>query len=70
MPLAALETARRQSQWVKGLQLIILNKRLNFETPNNKASHSWFASAWFCNKLKLPMQLNCFDGENLIPIPH
>jgi len=57
LPLAALETARRQAQWVKGLQLIILNKRLNFETPNNKDSHCWFASMWATWKLNLPKDI-------------
>jgi len=57
LPLAGLETIKRQSLWRQGLQLIILNKRLHFETPNNKESHCWFASAWFTNGLNLEKDL-------------
>jgi len=58
LPLAALETAKRQAQWRKGLQLIVLKNRLHFETPNNKKSNCWFASAWFTHGLNLPSDLN------------
>ena len=57
LPLSALETQRRQKQWGKGLQLIVLDKRLNFETPDNTKSHCWFASAWFTHKLNLPKDI-------------
>ena len=57
LPLAALETQRRQKQWKEGLQLIVLDKRLHFETPNNAKSHCWFASAWFTYKLNLPKDI-------------
>ena len=57
LPLAALETQRRQIQWKNGLQIIVLNKRLHFETPNNAESHCWFASAWFTNGLNLPKDI-------------
>ena len=58
LPLAALETQRRQKQWKKGLQLILINKRINFETPNNKdKSGSWFATAWFTHGLDLPKDI-------------
>jgi len=58
LPFAALETGRRQKQWRKGLQLIIINKRLNFETPNNiKKSSAWFATAWFTNGFNLPKDI-------------
>lgn len=54
LPLSALETTRRQNCWRRGVQLIVLNKRLHFETPDNGVSYCWFASAWFTHKLKLP----------------
>lgn len=63
LPFSALETKRRQKQWSKGLQLIILNERLNFETPNMRKSHSWFATAWFTYKLNLPNDI-IFDLTN------
>ena len=40
-----------------GIQLIIPNKRINFETPSGKGSGSWFATAWFCFGLNLPKDL-------------
>jgi hypothetical protein len=57
MPLTTLETEKRLSLFKKyGIELLILNKRVNFETPNNKESHAWFPVAWFCYKI-LPDKL-------------
>ncbi len=59
LPLTALESEYRQKMYRKfGLQIILFNKRVNFETPSGKGSGTWFATAWFCNKLDLPNQLN------------
>jgi hypothetical protein len=58
MPITALEGKRRQELYKKyGLQLIIPNKRINFETPSGKGSGSWFASAWFTYKFNLPKDI-------------
>jgi hypothetical protein len=58
MPLTALEGQRRQACYKKyGLQVMILPKRISFETPNDKGSSSWFATAWYCWKLNLPSDL-------------
>jgi hypothetical protein len=57
MPLTALEGQKRQACYKQhGLQLMILPRRISFETPNN-AGRSWFATAWFCWKLNLPRDL-------------
>ena len=59
MPLTALESEKRQKLFRKhGIQLIIPNKRFNFETPSGKGSGSWFATAWFTWGLNLPNDLN------------
>mgnify|MGYP001598549871 CR=1 FL=1 len=59
MPLTALEGQKRQYCYKKyGLQLIIPNKRINFETPSGKGKGAWFMTAWFCWGLNLPQQLN------------
>jgi len=58
MPLTALEGEKRQQFWRKGLQLIIPNKRYNFEGPSGKGKGSWFATAWFTWGLNLPKDLN------------
>ena len=59
MPLTALESEKRQKLYRKhGLQLIIPNKRYNFETPSGKGSGSWFATAWFTWGLNLPKDIN------------
>jgi len=59
LPLTTLETDRRQRLFKKyGLQIILLNKRINFETPSGSGSGSWFATAWFTNGLNLPHDIN------------
>jgi len=58
MPLTALESEKRQKLFRKyGVQLIIPNKRINFETPSGKGSSSWFATAWFTLGLNLAEDL-------------
>lgn len=58
MPLTALEGKKRGAMFKEhGIQLIIPNKRFNFETPSGKGSGSWFATAWFTWKLNLPKDL-------------
>ena len=61
MPLTALESQARQSLYRKyGLQLVLLNKRVRFETPSGrkgKQSSPWFASAWFTNGLDFLLDL-------------
>ena len=58
MPLTALESEKRQKLYRKyGIQLIIPNKRFNFETPSGKGGGSWFATAWFTWGLNLPKDL-------------
>ena len=59
LPLTALESERRQKLFRQyGIQLIIPNKRFNFETPSGKGGGSWFATAWFCGNMNLPKDLN------------
>ena len=59
MPLTALESEKRQKLYRKyGIQIIIPNKRFNFETPSGKNGGSWFATAWFCGNMNLPKELN------------
>lgn len=62
MPLTALESEKRQKMFRKyGINLLIPNKRYNFETPSGKGSGSWFATAWFCHGLNIPNNLNFVD---------
>jgi len=59
MPVTALESEKRQKLYRKyGLQVIIPNKRFNFETPSGNGGGSWFATAWFTYGLNLPKELN------------
>jgi hypothetical protein len=69
LPLTTFETAKRQHLLKKyGVQVIFFDKRIEFETPNQKqkGSKSWFATAWFTNWLDLPETLNFvkFDHPN------
>jgi len=59
LPLTTFETAKRQKLFKKyGLEVIFLDKRINFETPSGKGSGAWFAVAWFTNGLKIGKELN------------
>ena len=49
LPITALEGKKRNDLYKKyGLELIILNKRINF-MKNKK--NVWFNTSWFCNKI-------------------
>lgn len=62
MPLTALESEKRQSLFREyGIQLIIPNRRINFETPSGESSSCWFATAWFTKGLNLPNDLTFFE---------
>lgn len=62
MPLTALEGERKQQLYREhGIQLIIPNQRINFETPSGVDFGSWFTTAWFTWRLSLPRDLNFFD---------
>jgi len=65
MPLTALETKNRQQLMKRyGVEIILLDRRINFETPNMvNNSSSWFASAWFTNGLNIGAQLNFASVE-------
>jgi hypothetical protein len=65
MPLTALEGKKRGALFKKyGIQLLIPNRRFNFETPSGMDSGCWFATAWFCWKLNLPKDLNFVEIED------
>lgn len=58
MPLTALETAKRQTLYRKhGVEIVLMPKRINFDTPSGKGKSSWFATAWFTNGLEIGCQL-------------
>ena len=62
LPITALEGKRRGKLFQKyGIQLMIPNKRINFETPSGKGSGAWFQVAWFTWKLNLPKDLNFIE---------
>jgi len=64
MPLTTLEGLKRGELFRKhGIQIIIPNRRINFETPSGKGSGAWFQTAWFCWKLNLPKDLNFVELE-------
>jgi len=51
MTLTTLEGKRQELFKKYGIELLLLNKRINFETPSGKGSGAWFPVAWFCWKL-------------------
>jgi len=68
LPLTTFETKKRQDLFKQyGIEVVFFDKRINFKTPSGKGSGSWFATAWFCNGLNLPSQLNfAILGDNTI----
>ena len=57
LPLTAFETQKRQALFKKhGLQVIFLNKRINFQHPSSTTG-AWFATAWFTYGLNLPKDI-------------
>ena len=60
LPLTTLETKKRQELMKQfGVEIILFDKRINFETPNKvDKSSSWFATAWFTNWLNVGSQIN------------
>ena len=51
MTLTTLEGKRQELFRKYGIELLLLDKRINFETPSGKGSGAWFPVAWFCWKL-------------------
>jgi len=58
MPLTTLEGKRQQWLEKYGVEIILLDKRLNFETPSGSGTGSWFATAWFTNGLNIGKQIS------------
>ena len=59
MPIDALGGMQRQKMYNRhGIQILMLGRRINFETPSGKGSGSWFETAWFTHGLNLPSDLN------------
>jgi hypothetical protein len=64
LPLTAWEGKKRQGQFKQhGIQLVLFNRRINFETPSGNGNGSWFATAWFTWGLNLPNELTFVDYE-------
>lgn len=62
LPLTTFETKKRQDLFKKfGLEVILFDKRINFETPSGGGSGSWFATAWFTNGLNIGKELNFYS---------
>ena len=58
MPVTALGGQRRQSLYRKyGLQIIMLGRRVNFETPSGNGTGAWQEHAWIANGLNLPRDI-------------
>ena len=65
LPITALEGKKRHEMYRKhGIEVLVPDGRINFETPSGKPSSAWFATAWFCKGL-LPEKIIFADS----PIP-
>jgi hypothetical protein len=64
LPTKALGEQKRGRMFKEyGIQLIIPDKRINFEIPSKKKS-AWFHSSWFCHGLNLSKDLNFVELKN------
>ncbi len=64
LPLTALEGKKRQAQYKRhGIQLVLFNRRINFETPSGEGNGSWFSTAWFTWGLNLPSDLTFVEFD-------
>lgn len=63
LPLAALESKKRQAQWAKGLEIVFPTSRISFETPHDRGSSSWFYTAWFTHGLQIGRAFTFPEGE-------
>lgn len=58
LPLTTLESQRRQKLFREfGLEVILFDERIDFETPGGEKGSSWFATAWFTNWLEIGREL-------------
>lgn len=59
LPLTIFDSAKRQEMFrQKGVEIIFLNRRINFTTPSGKGTGAWFMTFWITNGLNLPEKLN------------
>ena len=55
LPVTALGGQRRQNLYREnGLQIMMLGRRVNFETPSGKGGGAWQEHAWFTQGLHMP----------------
>jgi len=70
LPLTTFETPKRQALFKKyGLEVIFFDKRINFQVPealNTKKTGSWFATAWFTNKLNIGKSFQFYSFKSPI----
>lgn len=58
MPITTFDSRECRTLFHKhGIQIIMPDGRINFETPNGKGSSAWFYTAWFCWGFNLPQQI-------------
>ena len=60
MTLTTLEGRRQRLFREHGVELLLLDKRINFITPYRKDGSAWFPVAWFCHRI-LPQQI-CYGN--------
>lgn len=61
MPVESLGGARRQKMYRQyGLEVIFMDKRINFEMPNGGSS-AWFPVAWFTFGLNIGKQMTFYE---------
>lgn len=58
LPVTALAAKGRQSLYREhGVEVILMDGRLDFETPSGEGSGAWFECGWFCGFMNIGRQL-------------
>lgn len=66
LPLTTFETEKRQKLFREhGVQVIFLNKRINFHTPDGGGHGAWFAVCWITHGLNLPRDMLFVAGKQI-----
>jgi hypothetical protein len=66
LPLTIFEGRIRQKLFKEnGVEVIFMNKRINFEMPFNKGTGSWFMTAWFTHGLNIGKEISFYNFDEL-----
>ena len=64
LPITALEGQRRQALYRKhGVEVVFMDKRINYRPPSGKGGGAWFSSIWVTHGLGIGAQMTFWQQE-------